>query len=90
MRKSNNPFLFVLTSVIKSYLALFSAVYLGLIGVSAFNWFITGAFHFNFHDKLILCLEKSILPGVLLGVGDCIMRKARKFEEDKKNNRSKF
>lgn len=94
MRNKNfgdsNPFIFLVIQVIKSYAAFSSAVYLALIGVAVFKWFMTGTFHFEFRDKLIFCLTESMLFGVLYGIGGVIMQKARKFEEDKKNNRSKF
>lgn len=89
MNTKRNPCKFFLISMIKCCIAFTIALYLALLGVSIFHGLKIGVFNFDFRSNFIFSLKKGLFFGVIYGVGDWAMRKAKKLEDDKKNNNDK-
>ncbi|EIL4856312.1 hypothetical protein LLU55_004750, partial [Salmonella enterica] len=49
----------------------------------------TGTFNFDYRDDFFASLKDGLFFGIIFGIGEWAIRKAKKFDENKKNDRNK-
>ncbi|WP_288888991.1 hypothetical protein [uncultured Citrobacter sp.] len=69
---------------IKYFMAFTIFIYLLKLGMTAFMSVKSGVFNFNFLGDFYSSVKTGFFWGLILGVGEWVMRKAKKFEENEK------
>lgn len=85
-----NPWRVIIIFTIRFLLAFTVVFYMIRLGVTAFVCIKTGELNledFAFHDYFIDSFNDGLYYCWLFGIGEWVMRKAKKFEEDKKKSK---
>lgn len=84
MNLKSNSYIFLLVSILKCCIAFTLALYLALLGISIFHMLNSSIFYFDFRGELMFSLKKGLFFGIIFGIGEWAMRKAKESEKDKK------
>lgn len=73
------PWKFIGVFIIRYSIVLIIALYLVRLGITAFAGLKTGMFDFNFRNDFFSSLKDGSFFGVIFGIGEWAMRKAKKL-----------
>ncbi|MGX5868440.1 hypothetical protein [Enterobacter cloacae] len=82
MNTEQAPYKLLLVLTIKCCACFTVALYLALLGVSIYHGLKIGVFKFDFYDEFIFSLKKGLFFGVIYGLGDWVIRKAKNSEKN--------
>ncbi|WP_194205255.1 hypothetical protein [Superficieibacter sp. 1612_C1] len=90
MSKSNkmdaerNPFKFIMVFIIRYFIVLTVVFYLVRFGITALVGLKTGEFNFDFRNVFLKSIKDGLFWGVVFGIGEWAMRKAKAIDKGKK------
>ncbi|EAN8971942.1 hypothetical protein POI25_000874 [Salmonella enterica] len=89
MDVERSPWKFIIIFIIRYFIALTMVLYLVRLGTTALAGIKTGTFNFDYRDDFFASLKDGLFFGIIFGIGEWAIRKAKKFDKNKKNDRNK-
>lgn len=89
MNTERNAWKCIVLFIIRYFVVFTFVLYMVRLGITALIGLKLGMFKFDYCKDFFSSIKEGLVYGVLFGIGEWAMRKAKKFEKDKKNNNDK-